>query len=211
MKLLSLADILFVALFSSATIAETSQVRSIYAATCSACHGLEAQGNPAMGAPRLAGQARFYLAEQLRQFREGRRGAHHDDANGSLMRATSLGLDDDQIDSLAVLLSGIKSQFVPEELTGNSEAGKEIYQSTCASCHGISAEGNAHLGTPNLSVLSYWYSRQQISNYRKGWRGKDSAGNIKAAWMRGIASHIEEEQIQDISIYAQSLREKDIE
>lgn len=204
----SLAGAVLVALFSSMTSAETAAADALYATTCSACHGPEAQGNAAAGAPRLAGQAEFYLAEQLHQFRDGRRGAHPDDANGALMRATSLGLSDDQINSMAVLLAAMESEFIPEELTGNAEAGGEIYRSTCAACHGVSAQGNAHLGTPNLNVLSYWYTRQQISSYRKGWRGKDSPDNIKAVWMRGIASHVEEDQIQEISIYVQSLREK---
>jgi cbb3-type cytochrome c oxidase subunit III len=206
MRFLSLASALLVSLFSSVISAQNPDPQSIYNATCSACHGLEAQGNPATNSPRLAGQAQFYLIEQLRQFRDGRRGAHPDDANGALMRAMALGLDDEQIESLALLLSTKGSEFIPEELSGDSEAGREIYQSTCSSCHGISAEGNAHLQTPNLRILSYWYTRQQIATYRQGWRGEDTSGNIRATWMRGIAQHIEEDQIQDLSIYVQSLR-----
>jgi cytochrome c oxidase subunit 2 len=206
MKFLSLFGTLLVFSFSSALSAEESEPQSIYDTNCSACHGLQAEGNPALFAPRLAGQTKNYIVEQLRQFSEGRRGAHPDDANGALMRGVSQSLTDGQIESLAVLLSGKRSEFVAEELSGNFEAGKELYQSTCLSCHGVAAEGVDHLGTANLSVLSYWYTRQQIVKFSQGWRGEDVDGNIRAAWMRAIANHISEDQIQDVSIYVESLR-----
>jgi cytochrome c553 len=206
MKHLSLLSTLLVFSFSSALSAEESEPQSVYDTNCSACHGLRAEGNPALFAPRLAGQTQNYIIEQLRQFREGRRGAHPDDANGALMRGVSQSLTDGQIESLAVLLSARRSEFVAEVLSGNSEAGKELYQSTCLSCHGVAAEGVDHLGTANLNVLSYWYTRQQIVKFSQGWRGEDMDGNIRATWMRSIASHIDEDQVRDVSLYVQSLR-----
>ena len=206
MNFLSLVSTLVVIGFSPSLSAEVSDAQAIYDTNCSACHGLEAEGNPALFAPRLAGQTPTYIVEQLRQFSEGRRGAHPDDANGALMRGVSQSLTDEQIESLAMLLSARRSAFIPEELTGNFEAGKELYQSTCLSCHGVAAEGIPHLGTPNLNVLSYWYTRQQIEKFSQGWRGEDVDGNIRAAWMRAIANHISEDQVQDVSIYVESLR-----
>jgi cbb3-type cytochrome c oxidase subunit III len=211
MKRISLACALLAVTCSSIVAAEVSEPQSVYQAKCSACHGTAAQGNSSMGAPGLAGQTAFYLAEQLRQFREGRRGTHPGDTNGQVMRTIAMGLKEEQLDSLSSLLSEMENAPITEDLTGNSQRGQALYASTCASCHGASAEGNSHLGAPNLRVLSYWYTRHQIIAYREGWRGKDSAGNIKAVWMRGIAAHIEEDSIQDISLYVQSLRETDID
>jgi cytochrome c553 len=63
---------------------------------CAACHGADAQGNEALGAPALAGQNDWYLITQLRNFRAGFRGAHQEDTFGSQMVTMSKTLRDDQ-------------------------------------------------------------------------------------------------------------------
>ena len=60
--------------------------RALYAA-CAVCHGQGGEGNDALGAPRLAGQAAWYTARQLRKFIAGVRGSHPDDTSGASMRA----------------------------------------------------------------------------------------------------------------------------
>ena len=66
--------------------------RTRYAA-CAVCHGRSGEGNDALGAPRLAGQASWYTARQLRKFIDGVRGSHPDDTSGASMRASVAGLD----------------------------------------------------------------------------------------------------------------------
>ena len=39
-------------------------------AVCAACHGAQAEGNPALNAPKLSGQGDWYLKRQLQQFQE---------------------------------------------------------------------------------------------------------------------------------------------
>ena len=63
---------------------------------CAACHGANAQGNEALGAPALAGQNDWYLLTQLRNFRAGFRGSHQEDTFGSQMVTMSKTLTDDQ-------------------------------------------------------------------------------------------------------------------
>lgn len=63
---------------------------------CAACHGANAQGNEALGAPALAGQNDWYLLTQLRNFRAGFRGTHQEDTYGSQMVTMSKTLRDDQ-------------------------------------------------------------------------------------------------------------------
>lgn len=70
------------------------RARSLYG-LCSTCHGGRGQGNPNLGAPRIAGQYRWYLKEQLTRFRSGDRGTHPDDRRGRQMRAMAATIADD--------------------------------------------------------------------------------------------------------------------
>ena len=64
--------------------------------SCQGCHGEKAQGTPAQGAPKLAGQDGEYLRRQLFNFRSGVRGAHAEDQYGQLMSNFAKSLPDDQ-------------------------------------------------------------------------------------------------------------------
>lgn len=72
-----------------------NQGRTAYQ-SCAACHGANAEGNEALGAPALAGQNDWYLITQLKNFRAGFRGAHQEDTYGSQMLTMSKTLRDDQ-------------------------------------------------------------------------------------------------------------------
>ena len=66
-------------------------------ATCYACHGENGEGNEAIGGPPLAGINDWYLATQLRNYRDGYRGTNPDDTYGFMMRAATLVfLNDDE-------------------------------------------------------------------------------------------------------------------
>jgi cytochrome c oxidase subunit 2 len=64
-------------------------------ATCAACHGAEGQGIAATNAPRLQGMNDWYMATQLKNFRDGVRGAHPQDIYGGQMGLVSGMLRDD--------------------------------------------------------------------------------------------------------------------
>jgi len=65
-------------------------------ATCGTCHGTDGRGIAATSAPRLKGMSDWYLATQLKNFREGIRGAHPQDLYGSQMALMAAMLADDQ-------------------------------------------------------------------------------------------------------------------
>jgi cytochrome c oxidase subunit 2 len=64
-------------------------------ATCAACHGANAGGIAATNAPRLHGMSDWYMARQLRNFRDGVRGAHAQDFYGGQMALVAGMLVDD--------------------------------------------------------------------------------------------------------------------
>ena len=67
-------------------IGDAAEGRLLYG-VCATCHGDQAQGNVAMGAPALAGQNDWYLVTQLHNFVAGYRGKHANDIYGQQMAA----------------------------------------------------------------------------------------------------------------------------
>lgn len=63
--------------------------------TCAACHGAEGRGIAATNAPRIQGMSDWYMARQLKNFREGVRGAHAQDIHGAQMALIAAMLPDD--------------------------------------------------------------------------------------------------------------------
>jgi cytochrome c oxidase subunit 2 len=64
--------------------------------TCGACHGADGRGIRATNAPRLAGMSDWYLVTQLKNFKQGVRGAHPKDMYGPQMASMAPMLVDDQ-------------------------------------------------------------------------------------------------------------------
>ncbi len=73
---------------------DAARGQQLYAA-CAACHGQQAEGNEALGAPALAGQNDWYLVTQLKNFMADYRGHHPDDSFGQQMRTMSRTLGDE--------------------------------------------------------------------------------------------------------------------
>ncbi len=63
---------------------------------CAYCHGADGMGVQAINAPRMAGMTDWYLASQLRNFREGLRGEHPQDFYGKQMGFMAKSLHDEQ-------------------------------------------------------------------------------------------------------------------
>jgi cytochrome c oxidase subunit 2 len=75
--------------------------------TCGGCHGADGSGALATNAPRLQGMSDWYMAAQLKNFRDGIRGGHPQDLNGAQMALFARMLRDDR--SIADVLAYIDS------------------------------------------------------------------------------------------------------
>jgi cytochrome c oxidase subunit 2 len=73
--------------------AQSGQKRYV---TCGTCHGADGRGIEATNAPRLKGMSDWYLVTQLKNFRNGIRGAHPLDMYGSQMALMGGMLNDEQ-------------------------------------------------------------------------------------------------------------------
>ena len=79
--------------------------------TCSVCHGAGGEGNEGLGAPGLTGRNDWYLARQIRGFRDGIRGANPADMHGVQMRAAASVLPDDEaVDDVVAYLNTLQPE-----------------------------------------------------------------------------------------------------
>jgi len=81
--------------------------KSIYVKTCTICHGDSAQGDEALGSPKLTDISDWYMERQLLYFRDGLRGADPADIFGLQMAAFARSLTDEQ--AIADVVAYIKS------------------------------------------------------------------------------------------------------
>jgi cytochrome c553 len=75
-------------------------------AACTACHGPNGRGMPAAGYPSLQGQHATYIAAQLKAYRSGQRTT--DQALNRMMRDVANRLTDDQIETVAQYVQGLR-------------------------------------------------------------------------------------------------------
>lgn len=173
---------------------------------CVACHGADARGNPALGAPALAGQHADYLVRQLMLFRRGQRGAMEGDSFGAQMAPFAAMLADDAaVATVAAWVSALPPNTSVEVAEGDARRGASLYNGNCGACHGGQAQGNPALKAPRLAGLDPTYLTRQLTNYRNGLRGTDP-GDRPGRQMAMMAGTLTDKQsIADVLAYVASL------
>ena len=174
--------------------------KDLYAA-CAACHGADGAGNLALNAPKLGGQGAWYLERQLRQFKQGARGAHEKDVFGKLMAAMAATLADDKaIADVVAYIATLPDAPVAATVQGNAEAGRRRY-ATCAACHGADGRGIAATNAPRIKGMSDWYMARQLANFRDGVRGTHPQ-DLHGAQMALVAAMLADDAaIRDVVAY----------
>lgn len=196
-------------LFSPFAVAADAAVgEKLFAATCMACHGAKAEGNPALQAPALAGQQADYLQRQLTQFRGGQRGAQAGDAGGAQMAPMAKSLADDAaVADVAVYLASLPLPDVAASVQGDAAQGAKLYQSKCGACHGGQGEGNSAFSAPRLTTVGDAYLKTQVEHFRSGLRGYDAADRF-GKQMKLMAGTVNEAELADILAHLNSLGAK---
>jgi len=189
---------------------DATKGKSYYAA-CTACHGLNGEGNQATNGPRLAGLNDWYLILQLKKYRAGIRGYSSEDSLGQQMAMMANTLPNDQaiLDVVAYIGLLDPGQIEDTDIGGDIEKGKVIYLG-CTECHGVNGQGlNASVeitpNAPRLSGQHGWYLVQQLKNFKSGIRGKhedDSEGKIMRVQTLSL---YKDEMLNDVITYINSL------
>jgi len=105
---------------------------------CMECHRYNASGEMAFGSPPLTGRQDWYLADQVRKFKTGKRGTSKTDQNGAKMVLSSQFIGDEQTlkDVMAYIMT-----LNPAALEEQQQQSQEILKTSEASAEKVSEAG----------------------------------------------------------------------
>lgn len=173
---------------------------------CASCHGFKAEGNQLVHAPALAGQESWYLERQIRNFRNGVRGAAAADANGHTMAQMTQGLkSEQQIADIVAYIATLPPAAPQATIQGDTGTGRGLYNA-CSACHGQTGEGNAALNAPALTVPDDWYQLEQLKKFKDGTRGSNPNDGYGQQMIPMASTLADDKAMQDVVAYINSLR-----
>lgn len=192
---------------AQAAAGDAAKGKATFDKVCVTCHGAQAQGNKALGAPALSQQEPWYLVAQLQKFKSGARGSHPKDVGGAQMKPMAAQLADDAaVANVVAYIKTLKAVPAVATLTGDAAAGKATFTKICATCHGPAAKGQLALKAPALAGQADWYMKTQLDKFRTGVRGAD-ARDVTGAQMRAMSAQLTTDQmVLDVIAYIGSLK-----
>jgi cytochrome c oxidase subunit 2 len=175
-------------------------------AVCSACHGAQGEGNKALNAPKLSGQAEWYLSRQLMNFKHGARGVKDQDTYGKVMLPMVATLASPMdLANVSAYIGTLPDTPIEHTIKGNIGNGKDLYTSTCSACHGQNGAGVESTKAPRLQNMSDWYLLTQLNHFKNGVRGT-APKDLYGQQMSSVASFLTQEQMNDLVSYIGTLK-----
>lgn len=134
--------------------------RQLFGDNCAACHGRDARGRA--GYPDLTDDDWLWgggpeLIEQTLRY-----GINSDHPDSRIAQMPAFGRDDmldrEQVRSVVSYVYSLSNpDYSTDDNLGRIEAGREVFETTCAACHGDDAQGIADVGAPNLTDSRWVY------------------------------------------------------
>jgi cytochrome c553 len=184
---------------STAQAQATPRAEAMASQVCAACHG--SKGNSTTSAfPRLAGQQKGYLVNQLKAFRDHTRA---DPMAQAFMWGMAAPLSDDLIDQLAQYFSSQRPDHPARPDAKLVQLGRDIFEhgvpaenvGPCWACHGAHGEGG-ELG-PRLADQHADYLVKQLAMFKSEMR----TGAL-AQLMHVVTGEMTFEQMRAVAAYA---------
>jgi cytochrome c oxidase subunit II len=190
---------------TQAAIAGDAAAGKVAYAVCSACHGQSGEGNPLLHAPKLSGQASWYLVRQLQDFKlRVRGGSDKEEYEKQMVPFAATLADDTAVKNIVAYIATLPDTQPKGTLSGNLSRGKAIYE-TCTSCHGGNGQGVWSTNAPRLAHMSDWYMKRQLQDFQQGLRGADPQ-DFNGAQMAVMAKLLSDEQaINDVLAHINTL------
>jgi cytochrome c553 len=185
---------------NSALPAGTVEAGATKAVVCQACHGANGNStNPEW--PSLAGIGADYIAEQLKNFKDGKR-------SNPVMMPIVAGLSADDMADLGAFFDSLKNTGLEAD-PSYWQAGQKLYRGgdaaraipACMACHGPTGSGNEPAKFPALRGQQAAYVTKQLNDYASGAR-TTGPNDI----METIAKRLSPEDIRNLASYLQGLR-----
>jgi cytochrome c553 len=185
---------------NSALPAASVEAGAAKAVVCQACHGANGNStNPEW--PSLAGIGADYIADQLKNFKEGKR-------NNPVMMPNAMSLSPDDMASLGAYFDSLTNTGLEAD-PSYWQTGEKLYRGgdqarsipACMACHGPTGRGNEPAKFPALRGQQSVYVMKQLNDYASGTR----ATGLNSI-MQTIAKRLSPEDIRNLASYLQGLR-----
>ncbi len=185
---------------NSALPAGSAETGATKAIVCQACHG--ANGNSANPEwPSLAGLGADYIAEQLKNFKEGKR-------TNPVMMPNAMALSPDDMADLGAYFDSLTNTGLEAD-PSYWQAGEKLYRGgdqaraipACMACHGPTGRGNEPAKFPALRGQQSVYVVKQLNDYASGARPTGPNGI-----MQTIAKRLSPDDMRNLASYLQGLR-----
>jgi cytochrome c553 len=196
MKQIQLGAMILMA-FVLAAPSWAGQFGNVNTRNCTWCHGVSAQGYAP--APRLAGQRRQYIVNQLAGFSVHKR---NNPFSKMYMWNAAANVDPEAARYLANFFSSLQPRPADDGNKKLVAAGRTIFQDgvpnsnivACAACHGPKAQGVRQI--PRLGGLAYTYLRRRLQQWHDGYDGlaghpmPDVAHRLSPGQIAALASYL---------------------
>jgi cytochrome c553 len=185
---------------NSALPAGSVEAGATKAVVCQACHGANGNStNPEW--PSLAGIGADYIAEQLKNFKDGKR-------SNPVMMPIVAGLSADDMADLGAFFDSLKNTGLEAD-PSYWQAGQKLYRGgdaaraipACMACHGPTGSGNEPAKFPALRGQQAAYVTKQLNDYASGARTTGPNGIMET-----IAKRLSPEDIRNLASYLQGIR-----
>ena len=188
------------AIISHSALPASVEAGAAKAVVCQACHG--ANGNSANPEwPSLAGIGADYIAEQLKNFKDGKR-------PNPVMMPNAMSLSDDDMANLGAYFDSLTNTGLEAD-PSYWQAGQKLYRAgdpargipACMACHGPTGRGNEPAKFPALHGQQSVYVMKQLNDYASGARTTGPNGIMQI-----ISKRLLPDDIRNLASYLQGLR-----
>jgi cytochrome c553 len=185
---------------NSALAAGSVETGATKAIVCQACHGANGNStNPEW--PSLAGVGADYIAEQLKNFKEGKR-------TNPVMMPNAMSLSAGDMADLGAYFDSLTNTGLEAD-PSYWQAGEKLYRGgdsargipACMACHGPTGHGNEPAKFPALRGQQSVYVMKQLNDYASGARPTGPNGI-----MQTVAKRLSADDIRNLASYLQGLR-----